>query len=148
MKTATLVPSFPSSSYSFKRKTKYCSEISRVGSGLSLAQGCPSKHRSASHVIKLAVDNCLHRDLHGSYTYKHSSSFQPAVEGIWVCTISRMEFSFATPIRRFVYKMLFASKACQEELLVFLCHGLKRWSDCHRPKAPAPLEKDSCHDVW
>jgi len=78
------------------------------------------------HVLKLAVNNCLHGDLHRSYTCKYSSSFWSAVKGIWVHTILRTELSFATPVRGLMYKLLSASKACQEELLVFLCHGLKR----------------------
>lgn len=90
MRAASLVPSLPASSYSFQRKTKYCSKVSRVGRGLSLAVWASSDLEA---VLEPAVKSCP-QELH-----------MLTEQLLWVCTILRMTFSFATPKREFIYKI-------------------------------------------
>lgn len=87
------------------------------------------------------LSTTAHAGLCRTRTCRINNSFWPAVEGVWVCTVLRTVF-FATPIRaRFIYKMLFASKACQEELLVFSMSWSKALIRLARTKGTRPLWK-------
>lgn len=67
MRAASLVPSLPASSYSSQSQTKYCSEVSKAGRGLSLAVWASSDLEAVSW-------SQLWTAAHRSHTCRLSSS--------------------------------------------------------------------------